>query len=250
MPQEQQSPSNYKQPLKGMNSLYGIYYIKNIVTNKYYIGSTFDFNKRFTAHRCKLNNNRHHSIKLQNSWNKHGKNNFEFKILEVYYFNDEMTSNYKKHILESAEQSYFEKFNCVNNGYNVAKIAGTPCTKRSKESIDKQKNTVKERGWFRSEESKLKSKITAKNSEHIKFANKLIGLSMRKPVYQYNSNGDFVKKFNWAKDAAIELNVCVGTIAEAARLEKDTVKSFKFTYNKVDKIAPYTLLKNKHNNGE
>jgi group I intron endonuclease len=59
----------------------GIYIIKNLVTNDFYLGSTVDFNKRKNAHFNQLRKGEHHSPILQRSYKKHGKNNFIFKII-------------------------------------------------------------------------------------------------------------------------------------------------------------------------
>lgn len=61
----------------------GIYQIKNTVTGKRYVGSSADIETRWTTHRCHLRKGVHHSRKLQNSWNKHGEENFSFEVLEV-----------------------------------------------------------------------------------------------------------------------------------------------------------------------
>jgi len=56
----------------------GIYRIVNIVTGKVYVGSAININKRWSIHKLRLKENKHHSIKLQNSVNKHGIDNFLF----------------------------------------------------------------------------------------------------------------------------------------------------------------------------
>jgi group I intron endonuclease len=61
----------------------GIYKITCKVNNVTYIGSTkTSFKKRWKKHKQRLNNNYHENSYLQNSWNKHGKDNFIFEILE------------------------------------------------------------------------------------------------------------------------------------------------------------------------
>ncbi len=59
-----------------------IYAIKNLTNNKMYIGSTKSIKSRKYEHFYQLKLNKHHSQHLQNSYNKYGKDNFAFYILE------------------------------------------------------------------------------------------------------------------------------------------------------------------------
>ena len=62
-----------------------IYKIINIKTNKFYIGSTINFEKRKKRHISDLRKNKHHCLYLQNAYNKYGENAFIFKerILQI-----------------------------------------------------------------------------------------------------------------------------------------------------------------------
>ena len=61
----------------------GVYQIRNVINNHCYIGSTTrKFYKRKSEHLKELRNGGHHSIILQNAWNKYGKDNLVFEILE------------------------------------------------------------------------------------------------------------------------------------------------------------------------
>lgn len=60
----------------------GIYSITNSIDNKSYIGYSVNIEKRWNHHISSLNNNKHDNSYLQNSWNKHRKENFIFKIIE------------------------------------------------------------------------------------------------------------------------------------------------------------------------
>lgn len=60
----------------------GIYRIVCNGNSKIYIGSSKNIKRRFNMHRHLLNNNKHHSNYLQNSWNKYGKDNFVFETIE------------------------------------------------------------------------------------------------------------------------------------------------------------------------
>lgn len=59
----------------------GIYKITNIITGDFYIGSANHLRRRINGHRCTLTNNTHRNPHLQNSWNKYGKQSFEFSVL-------------------------------------------------------------------------------------------------------------------------------------------------------------------------
>lgn len=60
-----------------------IYKIENLVNGKVYIGQTRKrFKRRKGSHVAKLKGNYHINDHLQNSWNKYGKENFKFSIIE------------------------------------------------------------------------------------------------------------------------------------------------------------------------
>lgn len=61
----------------------GIYKIINSINGKIYIGSAVKFKNRWRCHLHRLRKGSHHSRKLQNSWNKHGEDSFQFLIVEV-----------------------------------------------------------------------------------------------------------------------------------------------------------------------
>lgn len=60
---------------------FGIYQIKNLITDKIYIGSVVDLYTRWANHRKDLKYNKHHSKILQHSYNKHGLLMFDFSVL-------------------------------------------------------------------------------------------------------------------------------------------------------------------------
>lgn len=53
-----------------------IYLIANSATGKYYLGSTANYRKRIRDHFRMLRDNKHHSVHLQNSWNRWGEDYF------------------------------------------------------------------------------------------------------------------------------------------------------------------------------
>jgi len=94
-----------------MNS--GIYKIVNLQTGKYYIGSTKNFKRRKETHFSRLKNNNHTNKHLQSSYNKYGKNNFKFEIIEYV----------KEELLLDIEQSYINDSE-IEDIYNKTYIAG------------------------------------------------------------------------------------------------------------------------------
>ncbi len=88
-----------------------IYKITNIINNKVYIGSTKSFESRKYFHFYQLKLNKHHSPHLQKSYNKYGKDNFKFDLIEEC--ND---------LLRKEREIYFINLNNSFNrnfGYNV-----------------------------------------------------------------------------------------------------------------------------------
>lgn len=88
-----------------------IYWIKNRINGKFYVGSTVQRYVRWKTHKKKLRANTHHCAHLQAAWNKYGEDAFEFKVVEV------TTST---EALQAAEDRWLEthvgKLHCYNHG--------------------------------------------------------------------------------------------------------------------------------------
>lgn len=97
--------------IKLSNNIPGIYICTCITTNKSYIGQTKNLKYRIMSeHIQKLNKNKHPNKYLQNSWNKYGDNNFEWKILEICNIED----------LDELEMMWISKLNTIYpNGFNL-----------------------------------------------------------------------------------------------------------------------------------
>jgi group I intron endonuclease len=95
-----------------------IYGINLIGTDKWYIGSTIDFNKRKSQHLIRLKKNRHHSRKMQRAYNKYQVNMFKFVILA-----DKI--NIKN--LYDIENQFIQQYNSYHNGFNGRPTAYPPC---------------------------------------------------------------------------------------------------------------------------
>ncbi len=102
----------------------GIYSIKNRINNKIYIGSSDDIKNRWRNHKILLENNNHHSIHLQNAWQKYGEHAFLFEIIE--------NINDKQQLL-IREQHYLDFYRSYEpeNGYNISKFSFSPMKGRN-----------------------------------------------------------------------------------------------------------------------
>jgi len=77
-----------------------------------YIGSTQKYEQRWQQHICNLSSNTHCNDNLQADWNKYGKDNFEFSILQEVSLENQFTS----------EQYYIDQIKPFGNiGYNISK---------------------------------------------------------------------------------------------------------------------------------
>lgn len=61
----------------------GVYWIKNLLNGKTYVGSSANLKRRICNHIRLLRNDKHPNKHLQGAYNKYGENVFEFAILEI-----------------------------------------------------------------------------------------------------------------------------------------------------------------------
>jgi len=114
----------------------GIYKIINKINNNYYIGSSNNIcGRRWNDHRFDLERNQHFNDHLQKAWNKYGKNNFEWVIVE----------NVSQEKLLLTEQKYLniartEKQKCYNQSFVAGKVDMTPETRRKIGLANRGKN--------------------------------------------------------------------------------------------------------------
>lgn len=95
----------------------GIYTITNKVNGKKYIGSAVNVGRRFSDHLKRLRKNEHHSIALQNAWNKYGEAEFIFAVVEIVS---------DKNMLIEREQEWIDTSKAYGRGYNISPTAGSP----------------------------------------------------------------------------------------------------------------------------
>ena len=94
----------------------GIYRIVNLINDKVYIGRSSRFKGRWASHLSTLRNNKHYNGYLQNEFNKHGEDAFQFEVVEV-------VSNTPTKTIAEAEQRYIDQVYGREFCYNLDKIA-------------------------------------------------------------------------------------------------------------------------------
>jgi len=103
-----------------------IYVITNTVTNDMYIGSALNPKKRWYNHITTLEKNKNSSTLLQRNYNKYGKENFTFDIIEIVK---------DKNKLIEREQVWIDFF---NPKLNILKIAGSRLGSKHSEETKKK----------------------------------------------------------------------------------------------------------------
>jgi group I intron endonuclease len=128
-----------------LQNISGIYKITNKINGKYYIGSSNNLYERWNYHIIHLTKNVHHNKHLQSSWNKYGKDNFIFSLIEKV----------QKSNLLIIEQKYLDKLRKDKKScYNLTFIAGGGGFEGKKHSKDsKNKISLKLIGKYRGVDS-------------------------------------------------------------------------------------------------
>jgi len=158
----------------------GVYIFENLVTKKVYVGSSKNMFYRCKTHLKKLNDNNHLNPKLQNSWNKHGKDKFKIYVKETVKFSNDKKILKKR--LMKCEQHYIDTLDCIKNGYNIVPTAfsnlGYHHTQETKDKISKANKgrTITEEtrinlrlshlGNKPTEETRRKMSVSHKNANH------------------------------------------------------------------------------------
>lgn len=93
------------------DKLCGVYCIENTVNNRKYIGISRDIKRRWLEHKSELDNHSHNNQYLQASWDKYGKEKFNFYIIELC----------AEALLSEREQFYIKSYRSMSheNGYNL-----------------------------------------------------------------------------------------------------------------------------------
>lgn len=172
-----------------------IYKIQSIVNGRIYVGSAVNVYKRKFLHFNSLKHNKHHNSKLQNHYNKHGKSDLMFEVIES-----------ECEDLIAREQFYIDT---LNPFFNICKIAGSCIGRKHKEetknkisialkgreytaerreNMSKASKGKKKKPFSESHLKNIKKAAVGKNKGRISTLRKaVIGMAEDKEVLEYTS---------------------------------------------------------------
>ncbi len=180
----------------------GIYCIKNMITNKLYIGKACCVRTRINTHKWLLRHNKHVNIYLQRAWNKYGESNFSFDVIEYCEIeNLPVKEDY---------WTVFYKSNDGEYGYNLM-VPGRQNYTHSEET--KQKISARKLGKKMSE-------------EHLKNNT----LSKYKPILQFTKSGEFVKEWLGASYVRDVLRYNQANITAVCNGQRKTANGYIWKY--------------------
>lgn len=137
----------------------GIYKIQSkIKPDRYYIGSAMDIRDRWWHHKSNLKCNRHINTKLQNHYNKYGKNDLIYSIIEPCL----------PEFLTIREQLYLYPL----PWFNISKIAGNPMKGRKHTAEWKKEMSIRNSGINNPSYGKFRSLKSRKLMSELKKGNK------------------------------------------------------------------------------
>jgi group I intron endonuclease len=189
--------------------LCGIYCIRNMINDKKYIGKSINIRQRIYNHIGGLNSKdkKRENQHFINSWWKHGKENFEYFILEIIDINIENFEN----IMKEKELFWMNYYNTTNRsyGYNLRQDSSTNLIildeTRKKLSESRKKRDLKFPNL--NKENGIKTSNFWKNNPEIKnqMRQKVSDNHTKYLIYQYSKDGKtLIKIWNKVKDIIVE----------------------------------------------
>lgn len=195
-----------------------IYCILNSINNKCYIGSAISAYNRKYEHFYKLKNRIHFNFHLQNAYNKYGKENFEFKIIEnvedpkdlikrEQWFIDNLKPQYNltnvagstlgyKHSSETKEKC---RKRMLGNKY----LLGHKHSEETKKKISKRLSGLCNPNYGKPiHKNTMKALRKSWQTDDYKQARKEGYKHRMRPVFQYTLDNKFVAEYESIRDAA------------------------------------------------
>jgi len=201
----------------------GIYIIQNKINNHCYIGSSKNIQQRFYRHKYDLNKNIHSNQYLQNAWNKYGEENFEFITLEYHAYIEKIIGRENRYIKLYKPEYNIIQVNTENNFFHSEETKKKISLKSKQKFIDNPKlkedfikRLTSKPPWNKGHVNKMSLSQRNKISEAMKKRKPIfhskeiidkIASKNKIPIYQYDLEDNFIKKWDSATDAARSFGV-------------------------------------------
>jgi group I intron endonuclease len=147
-----------------LDKRFGIYWIRNTINDKVYIGSAKNLTDRKKHHFLSLEKGTHHCVHLQRSYNKYGEENFIFELI-MYVDDFSMLLKVEQIFLDMFFENFFEYI------YNTYRIAGSGAGHIASEETRK-KISESGKGKIVSEETKRKISESQLGEKNWNYGNK------------------------------------------------------------------------------
>lgn len=210
----------------------GIYIITNYSNNKIYIGSSKDLKRRISQHKYLLSKNKHHNKHLQLSYNKYGKDNFNYKVLENCEIKDLI--NREQYYIDELKPQYNIALIILSSGYVWTDEMKLNQSKRLKGKITseetKQKLKIIASNWIRNDEVCKKISESKKGKRLHQKSLDASRLSIIKNIIQYDKNMNKINEFESIIDASKKLNINHGNIQSVCCNRRKSAGGFIFKY--------------------
>jgi len=220
----------------------GVYKITNKINGKMYIGGSTNVESRRIDHFKPYRINKLKHLPLYEAMIKFGRENFEFEILE------EVT----KEELENKEEYYINKYNAVDDGYNVI---STALTMHDEEFSKANADRLREQNLKNWQDPEYREHITNSSREYQKTVpyekrlNAIKGLnkytnSIKKKVYQYDKQGNFIAEYDGVREAERALNLPNDSVGKVCRGVKNRKTAGGFVWKYAQEKSVETIESN------
>lgn len=235
--------SNEKKSVQ--NNYYGFIYITtNNINGKKYIGQK----KYYGNYEIYIGS----GIALKNAINKYGKENFTREIIENCKTKEELDSREKfwiEYYNATESEDFYNITSGGDGGFGSGKNSpwyGKHLSDETKEKLSKIKSGENNPFYGKTHSDEVKKKLSEKalNQRHSKETREKMSKSMKEnhadfngknnpranPVNQYSLNGEFIKRWDYAKEASRTLDINYSSLISCCTGKYKSSGGFKWEY--------------------
>lgn len=212
----------------------GIYKITNKINGHAYIGQSVQIEKRWAAHKEKINSDKEKDYPLYRAFKKYGLDNFSFEIIEECQESD----------LNDREIYWIDYYDTFKNGYNQT-VGGSGTRKYNPQDVIDTYNVSK--NMNQTAKTLNLSYYTVRDILH---HHNIFGIDEIKPVEQIDPKTlKVIKTFESLEDAAREIGCTHTAIAQAAAGQTNNCRGYFWRFKGDKKDFSNTTLNKRWRRG-